>query len=72
MENVVIENNTFNSTLIVPTPPIYLNLYQSSVPVVVNNNHFANLAATDKMVHLKAHSSAYSVSYTADGNTFGK
>lgn len=67
-----IENNTFNSTLIVPTPPIYLNLYQSSVPVVVNNNHFANLAATDKMVHLKAHSSAYSVSYTADGNTFGK
>lgn len=67
-----IENNTFNSTLIVSSPPIYLNLYQSSVPVVVNNNHFANLAATDKMVHLKAHSSAYSVSYTADGNTFGK
>ena len=70
--NFVIESNVFKSTLISTTPPIYLNRYASSVPVVVNNNYFANLSSTDKIVHLKAHSDAYSVSYTAEGNTFGK
>ena len=64
---LVIENNVFTGNYY---NPVYLGRYQSSVPVVVKGNAFKASADINAAVYLQAHSNAYSVSYTAENNTF--
>ena len=69
----VITNNTFASKYAMEVSnmlPIYLNLFQSSTPVVVKGNTFENKADFATATHLKPHSSAYTPSFDAADNTF--
>ena len=68
-----IVNNTFNTPFTENhnTYPIFLGRYQSSTPVVVKDNQFNTVSTQEKAVYLQAHSSSYSVSIDASGNTFG-
>ena len=67
-KSFVIEGNTLKSQVY---NPVYFGQYQSSVPVVVKDNYFANAADITAAVYLQAHSSgSYNVSYQATGNTF--
>lgn len=65
--NFVIEENIFHTGHV--SEPIYLNLYQSNVPVIVKGNTFKAVSSIDKAIHLKDHSN-YGVSVDASGNTF--
>lgn len=68
-ENLIIEKNTFNSTVV--DRPIYLGKYQSSTPVVVKGNAFNKVANIEAAVYLQDHSN-YGVSYQAENNTFAQ
>lgn len=66
-----IENNEFKTKCY---NPIYLGQYQSGVPVVVKENHFAEFSNFSQALYLQDHGS-YGVSYDAAAaatNTYGK
>ena len=70
----IIENNIFKTVHNVNYNmyPIYLGKYQSSVPVVVKGNKFEAATSIDTALRLQAHSSSYTVTVDASGNTFAQ
>jgi len=67
-ENLVIENNTFNSVVV--DRPIYIGRYQSSTPVVVKGNEFKRVATFKDATLIQPHSDSYTVSFDEADNTY--
>ena len=64
-----IEGNTFKGAT--QGKNIYLGLYQSSTPVVVEGNTFEQRASFTEAAYVQSHS-GYTASFAAATNTFGK
>ena len=70
MNDLVIENNTFNSECL--STPIFLGRYSSNMPVQVIDNTFNTVASLQEAIYLQAHGDSYTVSINAENNTFAE